>query len=171
MSEHFSQEDAFSALGITDFCEISSSNFIKFSSIFSQLDPECQIKAIESIPAFVDTAKQALSSYKDVLNAEFSSNDKSTENYYSVCHKILDALTSLLENDNLSFAEKKDVINYIMTIEQEMAKKDSENKEFIRNESEKTRSNILGIVIGLAIFGLSAVGASIEISKASNRSI
>ena len=170
MSGNFSQDDAFSTLGITDFSEVSSSNFVKFASIFSQLDPECQIKALESIPAFVDIAKEALSSYKEILSTECSSNDKSIENYYLACHKIIDALSTLLSNDDLSFDEKREVIKYIMTIEQKMSQKDSENKEFIKNESEKARFGIRAIVVGLAFLGLSALGASIGLSRSANRS-
>lgn len=171
MAEHFSEYDALSALGIKSLSDISNKNFIKFASVFDKLSPECQMKAIEAIPAFIDIAKEAVSSYEAVLEKACANNANSIDKYYAGCNKIIDGLSNLLSSDSLSFEDKKIVMEYLMTIEHNMSAKDSENKEFIKSESEKNRAGIKAVVTGLIVLGLSALGATIGINSFTNRRI
>lgn len=169
MAEQFSENDALSALGIKSFSDVNNRNFIKFASVFDKLSPECQLKAIEAIPAFIDIAKEAVSSYNDILEKACTHNANSIDKYYAGCSKIIDALNNLLSSDSLSFEDKKVVMEYLMVIERNMSAKDSENKEFLKSESEKTRNGIKALVTGLIVIGLSALGATIGYSSISNR--
>ena len=169
MAEHFSENDALSALGIKSFSDVNNRNFIKFASVFDKLSPECQLKAIEAIPAFIDIAKEAVSSYNDILEKACTNNANSVDQYYAACNKMIEGLNNLLSSDSLSFEDKKIVIEYLMIIERNMSAKDSENKEFLKNESEKTRNGIKAIITGLVVIGLSALGATIGFSSMSNR--
>ena len=163
MADRFSENDAFYTLGINNFSEVTGGNFVKFASIFNQLDPECQKKALDTIPAFIDTAKEALASYQKTLNTVCVLNNTSMDQYYAACHKILDGLNILLANDTLTFDEKKIVIDYIMIIERNMSAKDTENKQFLNSESEKTRSGVLGVLVGIGILGLALFGVSVGV--------
>lgn len=171
MAEHFSENDALSALGIKSFSDVSNRNFIKFASVFDKLSPECQLKAIEAIPAFIDIAKEAVSSYDAILQNACINNASSVDQYYAACNKMIDGLNNLLSSETVSFEDKKIVIEYLMVLERNMSAKDSENKEFIKYESEKTRNGIKALVTGLIVVGLSALGATIGISNMSNRRI
>lgn len=171
MAEQFSEYDALSELGIKSFSDINNKSFIKFASIFDKLGPECQMKAVEAIPAFIDVAKEVVTSYDTTLEKAHSNNANSIDKYYAGCSKIIDGLNSLLSSDSLSFKNKKVVIEYLMVIERNMSEKDSENKEFIKSESEKTRACIKTVVTGLIVLGLSALGATIGINNYTNRRV
>lgn len=169
MAEHFTENDALSALGINSFSDVNNRNFIKFASVFDKLSPECQLKAIEAIPAFIDIAKEAVSSYDEILEKACINNASSVDQYYAACIKMIEGLNTLLSSDSLSFEDKKVVIEYLMIIERNMSAKDSENKEFLKIESEKTRNSIKTVVTGLIVIGLSALGATIGFNSISNR--
>ena len=121
MSDYMSENDALSKLGINDFSEVSNNNFTEFVSIYNKLDRECQLKAIEAIPALIGIAKETINVYKEVLDKSLSNNSSSINNYYAVCHKIIDSCSTTLEDENLTFEKKKEVIDQMVFIQLCMA--------------------------------------------------
>ena len=91
-------------------------------------------------------------------------NSTSTQAYYDASNTILAALQPLLDKQELSFEEKKYIIEQMVRIQKDIGKKDTENKKFVLT--------VLGgacIAIIAAIGGLAAVlGAASGISLPQN---
>lgn len=72
------------------------------------------------------------------------SNRESVQSYYDSCKSIIEVLQKELDDKNLSFEERRYIIDKMLEISKMMGEKDSENKKFI---------------VTMAIVGMAAVGA------------
>ena len=72
-----------------------------------------------------------LKEYKDTLDKGLETNKESVESYYSVCKVTIETLQKQLENEELSFEERKYIIDKMLEVSKMMSEKDSENKKFI----------------------------------------
>lgn len=89
--------------------------------------------------------KEILSEYKDTLDKALESNDESVRSYYSSADLIIESLNEELKKKNLSFDQKKYIIDKMVEVQKMKGEKDSENKKFI---------------VAIAGCGLFAVGVS-----------
>ena len=119
------EEKVLKKLGIDDFRHITKNKVIKMASMLDRVDPEVAKKAIEQFPDFSNTAKEILKEYKESLDKSLELNADSVKSYYDACNSIISSLQKEVENENLSFEEKK------YFFDQMMGEKDSENKKFI----------------------------------------
>ena len=78
-------------------------------------------------------------------------NNESVQSYYTLCNSIIETLQKQLENENLSFDERKYIIDKMLEISKMMGEKDSENKKFIAT---------LAIIGAAVVGGISAVLAT-----------
>ena len=77
------------------------------ASMLDRVDPEVAKKAIEQFPDFSNTAKAILKEYKESLDKSLELNADSVKSYYDACNSIISSLQKEVENENLSFEEKK----------------------------------------------------------------
>ena len=75
--------------------------------------------------------KEILSDYKESLDKALESNDESVKSYYSSADAIIATLQEELKKENLSFDEKKYIIDKMIAVQKMKGEKDSENKRFI----------------------------------------
>lgn len=131
MSKLMSEQSVLRKLGIKDFRHLTKAKVIKLASMLDKMDPEVAKKALEQFPEFSKTLKEMLSQYKDTLDKGLLANSDSVQNYYNVCNSIIESLKKQLENENLSFDDKKYIIDQMVEISKMVGEKDSENKKFI----------------------------------------
>ena len=131
MRRLLTEEKVLKKLGIDDFRHMTKNKVIKLASMLDRVDPEVAKKAIEQFPDFSNTAKEILKEYKDLLDKSLESNADSVKSYYDACASIISSLQKEVENENLSFEEKKFFFGQMIQVSKMMGEKDSENKRFI----------------------------------------
>ena len=147
-------------LGIEDFRHITKEKVINLASMLDKMDPEVAKKALEQFPDFAATSKEILIDYKETIDKGIESNDKSVQNVYTTYNQIIESLRKELDKGNLSFEEKKYIINQMKEISDKVDKKDTENKKWIA-----TMAAIFGVVaLGTVAFLSQALGGNTNIT-------
>lgn len=118
-------------LQIEDFRHLTKDKVISMATMLDKMDPEVAKKALEQFPNFSSTMKEILSEYKQSLDKALESNNESVKSYYDTCDVLIASCQNILEQDNLSFEQKKEVIDIMIDITKMKGDKDSENKKFI----------------------------------------
>lgn len=156
MNHYLNEKRTLKKLGVDNFGDLTGDNFFYMRSLLDKMDPEVAKKALEQFPDFSQTVLQISNGYKDTLDKNMESNNKSVEEYYSVCKSIIDTLQMMAENKNLNFEERKYIIEKMFEIEKKMGIKDTETKDFIKTMS------IIGLVaVAIPVIALAvAIGAS-----------
>ncbi|MDD7419336.1 hypothetical protein ACTNA4_00310 [Bariatricus sp. HCP28S3_A7] len=159
MSKTLTEKQVLKKLGIPDFRHLSKEKVMKFATMLPHMDPEVAKKALEQFPEFAKTTKEMLVEYKDILEKGMASNDKSIMNCYDAGKAMISSLQKELDKEELSFEERKYVIDKMMEVSKMMNEKDSENKKFIA-----FMAMIAGTVVTVGVGALaSALGSNSHI--------
>ena len=131
MKRTLAEQKVLDKLNIDSFRQLTKDKVIELSSMLDKVDPEVAKQALEQFPNFASTLKEMLVDYKNTLDLGLKENTESVKMYYDSCNQTIAALQKMLENDNLSFEEKKYAIDKMIEINKMIGDKDSENKKFI----------------------------------------
>lgn len=131
MNRGLTEQIVLKKLGIEDFRHLTKDKVITMASLLDKMDPEVAKKALEQFPEFSKTAKEVLAEYKDILDKGLENNKESVQSYYSTCNAIIVSLQKQLENESMSFDERKYIIDKMIEVSKMMGEKDTENKRFI----------------------------------------
>lgn len=161
MNRTLTEANVLKKLDIEDFRHLTKDKVITMASMLDRMDPEVAKKALEQFPEFAKTTKEMLIEYKDTLDKGLQNNKDSVQAYYDACQSIIDSLQKQLENNDLSFEQRKEIIDQMLEITKMMGIKDTENKKFI------VRMAMWGAAaIGVTVMALaSALGGNSEISS------
>lgn len=159
MGRLLSEEKVLKKLGIENFRHLTKDKVIKMASMLDKMDPEVAKKALEQFPNFANTTKEMLLEYKNTLEKSLESNRESVQAFYNSCNSMIETLQKQLENENLTFEERKYIIDTMLEISKMMGEKDSENKKFIASMA------VLGgfVVFTVTAFLASTLGGNTEI--------
>lgn len=163
MSRELTEEKVLKKLGIENFRYMTKDKVISMASMLDQMDPEVAKKAIEQFPEFSKTVKEMLLGYKETLDNGLESNKENVQTYYKICQSVIASLENLLLNEDITFEERKYIIEKILEVSRMVGEKDAEDKKFI-----KTMSTIGLVALGVASVALStALGgkAKIDLNK------
>ncbi|MDB2099828.1 hypothetical protein [Clostridium paraputrificum] len=147
MSKPLTEQKVLKKLDIVDFRHITKDKVITMASMIDKMEPEVAKKALEQFPKFAATTKEILNEYKDTLDKCLESNDESIKSYYDLCNSMIETLQKQLEDENLSFEQRKYIIDKMCELSKNIGEKDSENKKFIAT---------------LAMIGATALGFTIS---------
>ncbi len=139
-------------LDITDFRHLTKDKVIKMVSMLDKMGPEVAKKALEQFPEFANTTKQMLSEYKESLDKGLESNNESVKAVYNTYNAIIVSLQKELENENLTFEQKKYIIEQMKDVAEKVDKKDTENKRFIAG-----MATLATIVVGSTVAIMTSV--------------
>ena len=139
-------------LDITDFRHLTKDKVIKMVSMLDKMDPEVAKKALEQFPEFANTTKEMLSEYKESLDKGLESNNESVKAVYNTYSAIIVSLQNELENENLTFEQKKYIIEQMKDVAEKVDKKDTENKRFIAG-----MATLATIVVGSTVAIMTSV--------------
>ena len=131
MGRPLTEQKVLRKLNIEDFRHLTKDKVITMASMLDKMEPEVAKKALEQFPEFSNTAKEMLVGYKDTLDKGLESNRESVQSYYDSCKSIIEVLQKQLDDENLSFEERKYIVDKMLEISRMMGEKDSENKKFI----------------------------------------
>lgn len=159
-----SEEKVLKKLDIVDFRHLTKDKVIKMASMLDKMDPEVAKKALEQFPEFANTTKEMLKDYKESLDKGLESNNESVAKVYDSYNAIIAALQKELENEELTFEQKKYIIEQMKDVAEKVDKKDSENKKFIAG-----MATLATIVVGGTIAVLASVlGGNTQIEANDN---
>lgn len=130
MIRTLNEQQVLKKLDIPDFRYMTKDKIISFANMMPQMDRAVAEKAIEQFPQFADMALEVLKEYREILEKSADANSSSNKQCMDIYDKIISSLQGCLENENLSFDEKKYYIEQMKEIADKAAKKDSENKHF-----------------------------------------
>ena len=71
--------------------------------------------------------------YKEELEKALIDNKDSVQAYYDSAQSIIKALDKMLDDDNLTYDEKMQIVNKMQEIQKIMYDKDTENKKCLRD--------------------------------------
>jgi len=146
------------ALGIDSWRNLSKDKVIQFASMMPDMDTEVAIKIIEQFPVFKDFAVDVVDSMEKAQEATLSANTTSQERVHQAFQEIREILKGELNKDDLSFEEKKYLIEQIQETGRQEFQKDSENKQFLDGVLNKVFAGAGGaLVAGLIFVGAKAV--------------
>lgn len=144
-----SEEKVLKKLGIRDFRSMTKDKTIKLVSMLDRMDPEVAKKAIEQFPHFADTSIELLNNYKGILSDAIKSNNESNNSVMDTYNTIINELLQLLQKENLSFDEKKYILEQIKEFADRIDKKDKENKGWLMGVITVAASAIVGTILAL----------------------
>lgn len=159
MGRPLTEQKVLKKLNIEDFRHLTKDKVITMASMLDKMDPEVAKKALEQFPQFSNVAKEMLLGYKDTLDKGLESNKESVQAYYDSCNAIIKTLEKEFDRENLSFEEKKYIIEKMAEISDKMGEKDSQNKKFI------VAMSVVGVV------GVSVVTAALASALGGNTKI
>jgi len=131
MSRPLTEQQVLKKLKIEDFRHLTKDKVIAMASMLDKMDPEVAKKALEQFPDFANTMKEVLIQYKENLDTLLKENGDSIKAYYDSCDAILSSLQKELDREELSFDERKYVIDKMLEVNQMKGMKDTENKKFL----------------------------------------
>lgn len=164
MNRLLTEQKVLKKLGIEDFRHLTKDKVITMASMLDKMDPEVAKKAIEQFPNFSDTMKEILRDYKESLDKAQEANAESVKSFYDSSNMIINSLQKELERNDLTFEEKKYIIDKMVEVNKMKGDKDSENKKFIATMA------LLGVAtVGIVAGALSsALGGNTKIEMQDN---
>lgn len=146
------EEKVLKKLDIVDFRHLTKDKVIKMASMLDKMDPEVAKKALEQFPEFANTTKEMLTEYKESLNKGLESNNESVKAVYNTYSAVIASLQKELENENLTFEQKRYIIEQMKDVAEKADTKDTENKRFIEG-----MATLATIVVGGTVAVLASV--------------
>ena len=155
------EEQLKNELGITNWNQLSKEKFITYLRLIPNTDPEIIKLTIKELPKFVDLAKNAMSSIKEVGNEALKGNKENLANFNKQCDIVLQSLKECLNDGELSFDEKKYIIDQMGKVLQLAGDKDKENKNFLLKVLSIVCTFVVIVIAGI----LSVVGIKVDAGK------
>ena len=160
MSKQLTETQVLKKLDIPDFRHLSKDNVMAFASMIQDMDPEVARKALEQFPDFAKSTSEALKDFKGVVDKSFDDDKESANQCYALFNRVQDALEKCLDNEDLSFEERKYYIDQMKEVAQMASIKDSEGKKF-----KWSNLAIFGTVAVAAVAAMAAIlGANTDIA-------
>lgn len=161
MAHLLSEQEVLKKLDIKSFGRMNKQKSVHFVSMLDKMEPEVAKKALEQFPEFSKISKEILSGYKDTLDRCMEANNTSIKAVYDNCNAIIFSLQKELEREDLSFEEKSYIIEQMKIVADMIAKKDTENKNWIKEMAIIGGSILLG---GIALLAM-AIGGSASVKS------
>lgn len=127
----YSEQEVMEQLGIESWRNLSKDKMMRFAAMMPQMDTGVALKVIEQFPAFkefaLDTVKEMEKAHVSTLKA----NDTSQGQFYDALADIREILKGELANEELTWDQRKWIIEQLQEQGKLAFQKDSENKKFL----------------------------------------
>ena len=142
------------ALEIDTWRNLSRDKMIKFVAMMPDMDKELALKVVEQFPDFKNFVSGALDVIGQRYESALNHNKQSQDNFHQSIRETREILKRELEKDDLTWEQKKHILDLIMeTLKLESAK-DSENKRFLDSLFGKvTLVTAAAIAVGATVLG------------------
>ena len=146
MQRSLTETQVLKKLNIEDFRHLTKDKVVSMATMLDKMDPEVAKKALEQFPEFANTMRQILADYKQSLDEGMRQNAEGVKSYYDTCDVIISSCQKQLEQEDLSFEERRFILEQMVLVAKMKGEKNTEDKKFI----------VMMSVIGLAAIGLTA---------------
>ena len=146
MQRSLTEAQVLKKLNIEDFRHLTKDKVISMATMLDKMDPEVAKKALEQFPEFANTMRQILADYKQSLDEGMRQNAEGVKSYYDTCDVIISSCQKQLEQEDLSFEERRFILEQMVLVAKMKGEKNTEDKKFI----------VMMSVIGLTAIGLTA---------------
>jgi hypothetical protein len=147
------------ALGIETWRNLSKDTILRFLELLPDVDPELALKLIAQVPEITTLAKSVLEDAAKAHEATLASNARSQEMVHEIHLRSLQIFEAELGKD-LSHEDWQRVIDEIRNVTSNARLKDTENKQFLSEQSDKRLTTaalagavVVGVVLALARSG------------------
>lgn len=150
MNRNLTEQKVLKELDIPDFRHLSKDKVIAFASLLPKMNPEVAKKALEQFPNFASTTLDVMKNYKDILEKTLDYNSESSRTSFEMYRQVMDTLQKMIDSEDLSFDEKKYILDQMKEIALLVDKKDGENKNTFIKIASVAGTVALGIVAALS---------------------
>lgn len=152
--KYTSEVEIMNALGIESWRNLSKSKMIEFASMMPEMDTEVALKVVEQFPEFTRFALEMLDGIEKRHESTLVHNEQSQQNVHRAYEEIRRILKRELTDAELTWDQKKYIMDLIMETGNREFAKDSENKQFL--DDWFTRVAVAGA--GVLLAGVVAIG-------------
>ncbi|MFE1507014.1 hypothetical protein [Streptomyces sp. NPDC058726] len=119
------------ALGIESWRNLSKDKMVKFVAMMPDMDTEVALKIVEQFPEFKDFALNVMDVIKKSHESTLSANKESQEYVHLAFQDLRETLKRELDRGELTWDQRREILEKMQQAVREEALKDSENKRFL----------------------------------------
>ena len=157
--------DVKKALGIESFRNLSKENVMRFAAMMPDMDKEVALKVVEQFPEFKAFALEAINTIQAAQEKSLASNSESQARVHQAWSDVRAILKGQLDDDELTWEQKKDILDLIMETARQESAKDSENKQFLKDLTKYVAYGVAGVAAAAVVF----VGGRVGIDQFLNK--
>ncbi|WP_234532931.1 hypothetical protein [Streptomyces shenzhenensis] len=142
------------ALGIDSWRHLSKDKMVRFVAMMPDMGTEVALKIVEQFPAFKEFAQNVVDAIKKSHESTLSANKESQEHVHRAYQDLRETLKRELDKDDLTWEQKRELIEKMQEAVREESQKDSENKNFLDGALKKVM--LVGgaaLALGVAFVG------------------
>lgn len=152
-------------LGIDTWRELSRDKFLQFVAMMPAMDTEVALKAVEQFPSFKDFAVDVVDAMEAAYESTLKANEQSSDHVHAAYQDIRGILKAELDKGELTWDQRKWLVEQIQETGRQQYIKDSENKRFLDSALGKVLVGAGGVVA----LGLAALGGRVLEQRGSGR--
>lgn len=149
-----SELDVKQELGIESWRELSKEKFLRFASMMPDMDTEVALKVVEQFPSFKEFATDVVDAMEGSYESTLSANERSEDAVHQAFAEIRSILKNELDRGDLTWEQRRWIVEQIQETGRQQFLKDTENKNFLDSTFGKV---VIGAGGALAV-GLAALG-------------
>jgi len=147
-----SEDEVKRELGIESWRNLSKDKMLRFAAMMPDMDAEVALKIVEQFPVFKDFALNALKEIEKAYDAALESNDKSQDHVYEALSDIRGILKGELDKGDLTWDQRKYIIELIQENGRLVFQKDADGKRFLNSLFGKVTAVGVGVVALAVVF-------------------
>ncbi|GAA2241113.1 hypothetical protein GCM10010401_12300 [Rarobacter faecitabidus] len=148
------EREVMKQLGIESWRNLSKDKMLRFAALMPDMDTEVALKIVDKFPVFKDFALETVAEMERAHESTLQSNDKSQDQVYEALREIREILKGELDKDDLSWDQRKFIIEQIQENGRLVFQKDTEGKHFLNTVLGKVAAYGLGaLALGVVFVG------------------
>lgn len=144
--------DVKQALGIDSFRNLSKAKVMQFAAMMPDMDKEVALKIVEQFPEFKAFALDAVAAIQAVQEKSLEGNKESQARVHQAWSEVREILKGQLSEPDLTWEQKKEILDLIMETARLESAKDSENKQFLKDLAKYAMLGIGGALLTAIVF-------------------
>ena len=148
------EKEVLEKIGISSFDQMRGGNMKQLVSLFPQMDKETEMSIINQLPSYLELNKEAFMQITEGTKIISEANKASNSEAIAVCQSVIDAFGEVMKKDETTVEERKLLADKMFLLANKAVEKDSENKKFLADLSNK-HDNLIALKLGVValVFG------------------
>jgi hypothetical protein len=146
----YNEQTALQQLGIESWRNLSKDKFKDFIAMMPDMSDETRMKIIEQLPQFTQLCNEWMATAKETYQQTLDANEKVTVALIEKIDSVRECISKELSKNDLTFEERKFIMEQLMGIAELYNKMDERSKEFFDTIFGKVLIG-LGSVLGVVV--------------------